>query len=352
MTSAPQRSPWTAFHSRLHQRLRSPSQASVSLPRLGTAGAGGNHDPALLPPQQPILVAVSGGQDSVALARLLYDLQPKWGWQLCLAHCNHRWHPREDEAALQVQQLAQTWGLPFYLRVAQRPPRGEAGARHWRYGQLMEMAHQAGCSTVVTGHTASDRAETLLHNLARGTGLDGLGALTWERPLGQGEQPLRLVRPLLGFSRADTAAVCEQLALPVWQDPVNDDLQYTRNRLRHRLLPDLVEQINPQAEAHLAQTAELVQADMAYLEQQAQALRLQAETCDGLDRRLLRHAPLALQRRVVRQFLRQRLPQQPNTAQIEKTVALLTAPLGSRTDPFPGGQIAQLEDDWLRLRSP
>lgn len=294
-------------------------------------------------------MAVSGGQDSIALARLLHDLQPKWDWQLALAHCNHRWHPREDDAARQVQQLAEDWGLPFYLRVAERPPLGEAGARHWRYGQLIEMAHQADCSTVVTGHTASDRAETLLHNLARGTGLDGLGSLTWERPL---SPQRRLVRPLLGFSRADTAAICEQLALPVWQDPVNDDLQYTRNRLRHGLLPYLTKQINPQAEAHLAQTAELVQADIAYLEQQAEALRLQAETPHGLDRRLLSAAPLALQRRVVRQFLRQRLPQQPNAAQIEKTVALLTAPRGSRTDPFPGGQIAQVAEHWVQVRSP
>lgn len=335
--------PWTLFHSRLHQQLRSP------VPESALGPAAGSVRTALLPRGQRIVIAVSGGQDSVALARLLYDLQPKWVWQLAIAHCNHRWHPRETEAAAQVERLAQEWQLPFYLRVAQTPPPGEAAARHWRYQQLIEIAGLAGAAVVVTGHTASDRAETLLHNLARGSGLDGLSALGWQRSL---TPHLQLVRPLLGFSRAETAIICQQLALPVWQDPVNADLHYTRNRLRHTVIPCLQAQVNPQAEAHLAQTAELLQADVAYLEQQAEHLRLSLEREDGLQRQRLREAPLALQRRVVRQFLQQRLPQQPNAHQVEKFVGLLAAPRGSQSDPFPGGKIAQVQEDWVRLQGP
>jgi tRNA(Ile)-lysidine synthase len=251
-----------------------------------------------------------------------------------------------------VAQLAQRLALPFFLRVAESPPQGEAGARDWRYAMLGQIARLEGFGTVVTGHTASDRAETLLYNLARGSGLDGLAALGWRRPLGEpGLQAagLQLVRPLLDFTREDTAAICAALGAAVWSDPVNQDLTYARNRIRHRVMPQLIEQINPRAIEHLAQTAELLEADVQYLERQAQTLRQQAETSTALNRRLLQDAPLALQRRAVRQFLQRRLPQQPNAAQIEKFVLLLRSPQGSQSDPFPGGAIARVEGDWVRL---
>jgi len=363
---------WSDFHGRLHRRLKTPRPGSRPSAKPSF----------LLPQQQAVLIAVSGGQDSVALAGLLAALRPKWSWQLAIAHCNHRWNPVEDEAAAEVEQLAQSLRLPFFLRVADEPPQGETGARRWRYAQLEQIAQQAGFDAVVTGHTASDRAQTLLYNLARGSGLDGLASLGWQRPfqfesktLTRAQQatstakdsspaglpsaarapsarPLQLVRPLLGFTRAETAKICEQLGLAFWQDPVNQDLSYARNRLRHRVLPELVAQTNPRAAEHLAQTAELLAADIQYLERQAQTLRQRAETSTGLNRRMLKDAPLALQRRAVRQFLRQRLPQQPNMGQIEKLVGLFQAPQGSQTDPFPGGSLARVVGDWVVLEPP
>lgn len=347
---------WTDFHARLHQRLKRPKPGSRPSERPSY----------LLPQGQSVLIAVSGGQDSVAMAGLLVGLQLKWDWQLAIAHCNHRWAPIEDDAAIQVEQLAQLLGLPFFLRVAEEPPKGEAGARNWRYGQLKEIAQQSGFGAVVTGHTASDRAETLLHNLARGSGLDGLTSLGWQRPFefksrqsesqtfratqpSESVKALQLVRPLLDFTRAETVEICGLLELPIWEDPVNQDLSYARNRMRHRVLPELVTQINPRAAEHLAQTAELLAADVQYLERQAQTLRQRAETSTGLNRRMIKDAPLALQRRAVRQFLQQRLPQQPNGNQVEKFVELLQAPQGSQTDPFPGGSIARVIGDWVCL---
>ncbi len=350
---------WTDFHARLHQRLKTPRPGSRPSEKPGY----------LLPQGQSVLIAVSGGQDSVAMAGLLAGLRSKWDWQLAIAHCNHRWAPVEDEAATHVEQLAESLGVPFFLRVAEKPPQGEAGARTWRYGQLKEIAQQSGFGAVVTGHTASDRAETLLHNLARGSGLDGLTSLGWQRPFAFESRPsesratrstqaatsaktLQLVRPLLDFTRTETAQICGLLKLEIWEDPVNQDLSYARNRMRHRVLPELVTQINPRAAEHLAQTAELLEADVQYLERQAQTLRQRAETSSGLNRRMLKDAPLALQRRAVRQFLRARLPQQPNGNQVEKFVGLLQAPQGSQTDPFPGGSVARVMGDWVRLESP
>ncbi|HEY9860174.1 MAG TPA: ATP-binding protein, partial [Candidatus Obscuribacterales bacterium] len=88
---------WTPLHAKVHQTLRSRQ---------------------LLPRQQRLLIAVSGGQDSLCLARLLLDLQPKWNWQIAIAHCDHRWRADSEANAAHVQQLAQTWQVEFYQRTA------------------------------------------------------------------------------------------------------------------------------------------------------------------------------------------------------------------------------------------
>lgn len=322
---------WTPFHARLHQTLRQRR---------------------LLERGQKILIAVSGGQDSVCLAQLLQDLQKHWHWHLAIAHCNHRWRPDADATADHVQALAAQWQLPFYGRTATEAIPSEAQAREWRYAMLADLARQEGYPCIVTGHTGSDRAETLLYNLMRGSGADGLQALSWQRSLGHG---LSLVRPLLEFARSDTAEVCEDFGLEIWYDATNDDLRFARNRIRQELVPYLQEHFNPQVDVHLAQTAELLRADVTLLESLAERLHQQASDPhypSRLNRSKLQSAPLALKRRVIRRFLHQQLPSPPQFDHIEKAVYLLDAPHRSQSDPFPGGAIAQIDGDWICLIVP
>lgn len=332
---------WTPLHAQLHRTLRQRQ---------------------LLERNQRLLVAVSGGQDSLCLIKLLLDLQPKWGWQLAIAHCNHRWRPDSQANADHVKYLAQAWRVPFYCQTAiEEPGRGtpytrtsEAAARQWRYQVLAAIAEETGYQYLLTGHTASDRAETLVYNLIRGSGTDGLQALTWQRPL---SSDLSLVRPFLEVTRAETAQFCQDFNLPVWEDSTNRDLQYARNRIRQELLPYLQAHFNPQVESALAQTAEILRADVEYLENATTALLQQAippvdrcQQCSDqlrLNRVILQAAPLALQRRVMRQFLQQVLPSSPSFDHIEKLITLVTAVNRSRSDPFPGGAIAEVEGTWI-----
>ncbi len=320
---------WTLLHALLHRTLKQRQ---------------------LLDAGQRLLVAVSGGQDSLCLLRLLVDLQPKWNWHLAVAHCDHRWQPDTGNADF-VQNLANTWKLPFYLKTAERADRTEAGAREWRYQVLAQLAQQQQFTCVVTGHTASDRAETLLYNLVRGSGADGLQALTWKRLLASG---VFLVRPLLAVTRTETARFCQEMGLECWQDPSNQDLRYARNRIRQELLPYLCTHFNPQAEQTLAQTAELLQAEVDYLENEANKLFQQSlrQNQPGLNRMVVRQASLALQRRVIRRFLQSALPCAPSFEHIEKMIPLLTAPNRSQTDPLPGGAIAIVQGDWIQLIHP
>ncbi|AUT01206.1 tRNA lysidine(34) synthetase TilS [Nostoc sp. CENA543] len=340
---------WTALHAKIHRTLRS------------------RH---LLNRQTRLLVAVSGGQDSLCLMKLLLDLQTKWQWDLGIIHCDHRWREDSQANAYHVENLAKNWGVSFYLATATQPVNTEAAARDWRYQTFLAIAQAHNYQYILTGHTASDRAETLLYNLTRGTGADGLQALTWQRPL---TEKIVLVRPLLEVTRKQTQQFCQDFNLPIWEDSTNQDLKYARNRIRQELIPYLQQNFNPQAELAIAQTAELLQADVEYLEQAAQQLREEVMGDWGLgrgqgaggrgvgkedeenflqlrlNRRVLQTAPLAIQRRVMRQVLQKILPDAPNFEHIEKLTALVTAPNRSQTDPFPGGAIAQVQGEWIIL---
>jgi len=291
-----------------------------------------------------LLIAVSGGQDSLCLARIILDLQPKWDWTVAIAHCDHRWRDDSAANAAAVAELATQWQCPVMQRVAQTPPSGEAAARQWRYQVLQEMAEEGQYQHLLTGHTQSDRAETLLYNLIRGAGADGLQALSWQRSL---SPQLTLTRPLLEISRQQTGEFCQQQQLPIWWDSSNENRNYARNRLRLELLPYLEHQFHPQVSANLAQTAELLRADVAYLNQQAQQLLDQALDENALNRRPLQDAPLALQRRALRLYLKSRLHSDPSFAHIEKLHALIEAPNRTQSDPFPGGAIARVSHPWI-----
>lgn len=329
---------WSTFHARLHQTIR-----QRHLFRQGDR----------------LLLAVSGGQDSLCLMKLLHDLQPLWDWSLAIAHCNHRWREDSADNAVYVADLARQWQLPYWEAIAPIPPNSEAAARDWRYQALTTIAQQHQYTAIVTGHTASDRAETLLHHLLRGTGMEGLQSLAWQRPLTSG---LTLVRPLLTTTRRETADFCQQHGLTIWHDSTNTDLRYLRNRLRLRVMPLLVNEFNPAAEVHLAQTADLLEADVACLNQLAEALWCQAvgqgnsegwaasPEGDRLDRTVLREAPLALQRRVVRYHLRHSYGHTAPYAHVDKVVALLTAPNRSQTDPLFKGMIAYVDHPWIAFR--
>jgi tRNA(Ile)-lysidine synthase len=326
---------WTSLHAKIHRTMRSRQ---------------------LFNRDERLLVGVSGGQDSLCLIKLLLDLQPKWNWHLGIAHCDHRWRADSQANASHVENLAKSWEVPFYLEAATTNINinTEASARNWRYEALTQIAQENNYHSIITGHTASDRAETLLYNLMRGTGADGLQALSWRRCL---TENIILVRPLLEVTRSQTEQFCQEFQLPIWLDSTNQDLKYARNRIRQELIPYLRDNFNLQVESALAQTAELLQGEVEYLEQAAQLLREEAMGNGQLpipdvqelklNRHILKKAPLALQRRVMRQVLQQIMPCAPSFEHIEKLTALVTAPKRSQTDPFPGGAIAIVNGDWI-----
>jgi tRNA(Ile)-lysidine synthase len=258
-----------------------------------------------------IVVAVSGGPDSVALLRALAALQPIPG-SLTIAHLNHQLRSAESDADERfVQELPAALPGPVQVRVTRvnvaaqaRAAHGnlEAVARQLRYDWLLQVALDVGSRWVATGHTADDQAETVLHRLLRGTGLQGLRGIAPRRPLGP---DVTLIRPLLQVPRSEVLAYLEAVGQPFRLDSSNRDLTRTRNRIRHKLLPYLAEHYQPAVARTLARLAS--QAEEVCHEREALTLRLLAEaerpsagTLRVLDRQCLAAAPRQRIREVFR----------------------------------------------------
>jgi tRNA(Ile)-lysidine synthase len=227
------------------------------------------HD--LLPPG-PLVVAVSGGADSTALLLLLADLAPQLGLDLHVAHFDHRLRPRASAKDAQfVADLAQQHGATIRIGRAERAPKSEDEARELRYAFLGRAARDVGATCIATGHTRDDQAETVLLHATRGSGFAGLA----------GMRPRRddIVRPLLAIGRAETEAVCRDAKIEPREDRSNADLRYARNRIRHKVLPEL-ERINPQVRAALARLASAAAAAADAIEHAAE-LSLDAAATPG-----------------------------------------------------------------------
>lgn len=214
-----------------------------------------------------MLAAVSGGADSLAL---LHSLRGA-GYPLLVAHFNHRLRPEADTDAAFVRRVAEGLGLPFVTDSADVAAYAGAGglsieeaARELRYKFLFREARIAGAQAVATGHTADDQAETVLMHFLRGAGLAGLKGMPPRVVLPVFDAEIPLVRPLLGWTRAQTEAVCRENGQDFLTDLSNADTAYLRNKLRHELLP-LLEAYNPQIRQTLEKTARALQGDYELL---------------------------------------------------------------------------------------
>lgn len=237
------------------------------------------------PAATAVTCAVSGGADSLALLVLAVEA----GYAVTAVHVDHGLRTGSATEADVVAEVAARYGAAFRAeRVAVAPgPNLEARARRARYAALPP--------DVLTGHTADDQAETVLLNLLRGAGLDGLAGFAPQQ------------RPLRALRRSDTHKLCAELGLQPVHDPSNDDPRFRRNRVRHELVPLLDDIADRDVTAVLARQAEALRADAALLAGLAEGI-------DPTDARALAAAPAPLAGRAVRRWLRRGDEQHPPDA--------------------------------------
>lgn len=228
-----------------------------------------------------VVLAVSGGADSVALLRAFSTVVQSSPEPHVVAHFNHGLRPpSSDEDEQFVACLSESLGLKFVAghadcdRIRSRAANGlEATARRLRYEFLDEVAQRNNCKYVATAHTADDQVETVLHRILRGTGLGGLAGIPFTRPLGS---TVHVVRPLLEFSRAEVLQYLRDLGQSYRHDASNDELHFTRNRIRHQLLPLLRQSFNQQIEMSVLRLAQLAAEAQQVINQRVQKLQSRA----------------------------------------------------------------------------
>jgi tRNA(Ile)-lysidine synthase len=259
----------------------------------------------MFPKDTTILCAVSGGADSMCLLHMLKELRQTDGLTIAAAHYNHllRQDASDGDEAF-VQSVCAQWDIPFYVgrgdvktEAAKAGQGTEETARAMRYAFLQETAAAVGAGRIATAHTADDNVETILMRFVRGSGLSGLCGI----PPRRGD----IVRPLLQIARRDVLSYLSERQVPHREDASNHDLSYTRNRLRHEVVP-LLRKINPNLSATVAAAARSLRQDHDYLNAVTARNRELIQPAEGnrvISRKALLQLPPAVSTRIVYQTL-------------------------------------------------
>ncbi len=286
-----------------------------------------------------VLVALSGGPDSTALAYLAAEARPDL--DLVLAHVRHGLRDDEEDRAVVAQHAA--WlGLPLEIRSVEVRRAGDgpaAAARRARYAALRAIAAERGAGAILVGHTADDQAETLLLRLARGTGLDGLAGM---RP-----EAGDLVRPMLRLRRADVHRFVLLEGLPSVTDPANEDRDSGRGRVRHEVLPEL-EELAPDPVSALVRLSDLATRDAEALDlwaRQVGATTTSVGPVRMVSREDLAAVPTAVAQRALRHLVAAVGVGPPSAAAVARVAALTD---GAVVD-LPGGLRASGAAGWLAV---
>ena len=331
----------------------------------------------LIPPEEIVVVGVSGGADSVCLLHVLAKWRKGLGMKLHVAHLNHQLRGAESEAdAEYVSNLAGSLGIPITIDsqdvAAYRTERNcsiEEAARELRYAFLARVAKWVGANRIAIGHTRDDQVETVLMHILRGTGITGLCGLAPCSPMAYDSQGmswrdsppslraealsvakgqrsnLLVIRPLLDITREETASYCQEHQLAPRIDSSNLSLSFFRNRLRLQLLP-LLRQYNPSLDHALLRLADIAKEDNAFIEQQASELwdevARQENNAIYLDKKQLASLPIALQRQLLRTAVTELAgdARDIEASHIEAARSLLNKPASKRIS-LPHGFICQ-----------
>lgn len=312
-------------------------------------------------PGTTLVVAVSGGADSVAMLHALATIAPAPGFNLSVAHLNHRIRPEAGQDADFVRDLCQQLGLELDEEQADVPAAAlaahrsiEMQARTLRYAFFQRTAQRRQADAVLTAHTLNDQAETLLLNLCRGAGPAALGGIPPDTVI----KRVRFVRPLLNVSRHAVEDYLRVTGQTWCEDVTNQDTAYRRNAVRHRVLPMLQENLNPSVTSALSRAAALLHDDNALLDTLAsnEYTRLhQANLTTGntLPLAPLRALPPALRRRLLVQWLRSAgsAPERLRFDWIERLDALAHLEQGGGCIQLAEGLVVWHEYDHLRCVS-
>lgn len=248
-----------------------------------------------------ILAAVSGGPDSLGLLLFLHDIAEQEGLSVGCCLVQHHLREEAEEEARYVERICERLGIPFFRRdvyVEEKRRLGggsvETVARTLRYEALREVQREAGYTVIALAHHADDQAETILFHLLRGSGVRGLSGMAPKHD--------ELIRPFLTVTKKEIEDFLTAFPYAPCHDATNDELDATRNRIRHQLLPEMLS-YNPNLVETLLHTADILRGEDAWMEEAAEAWLTSHGKEGSLEKDAFRGLPLAMRRRVLRRML-------------------------------------------------
>ncbi len=306
-----------------------------------------------------VVVAVSGGPDSLTLLHMLNSISKHFKLKLVVAHLNHCMRPEADQEEAAVIKLAKEWSLAYEsrsvkvreLKSLKKVSEEEAG-RLARYRLFYDTAFKYGASKIALGHHLDDQAETVLLNILRGTGVDGLAGILPKNSQGG----LDLIRPLLCLRRTEIEEYCREMKLEPFTDSSNLETDYTRNKLRLELIPQLEKKYNPRIREALFGLATLAAEDRHLLNALSQKKYLEIASFGDketfLNRVKLLKLPLALSSRILRKAHKKYAPQRElNSHHLGQILTLLESNKTSGQVTLPGNTILHLSQEQVIITS-
>ncbi len=251
--------------------------------------------------REHILVALSSGQDSLCLLKLLKDLVDQDRHRIKAAYIDHQWKNNSKKHAHHVANIGKFIGLPVAIYQIKRVALSENEARRIRYQILIKHALEENCSTIIIGHNRDDLIETLINNLLRGTGINGITSFTECK---KAKNKLSVLRPLIYFSKIEIKWLCRLFHLPSWSDETNYNLNLKRNRARYEFIPYTQNFFNPKIKESLANFSKLCREDNEYVKENTLKLYIKSKhsklLCINLQ--IIKKQHPALQKRAIRLY--------------------------------------------------
>lgn len=298
-----------------------------------------------LPAGSTVVVALSGGADSLALAAALAFEAPKLGFSAASVTIDHGLQDGSADAAAAAARAARALGLEASVVVIEVSGVGgpEAAARDARYAALAAEAARQGASAVLTGHTLDDQAETVLLGLARGS---GSGSLQGMAPVSELAPGIALLRPMLSVRRSTTVAACAAEDLTPWTDPHNTDPRFARVRVRETVLPVLEAELGPGIAEALARTADQAREDAEafadMIDETIEDIVEHAEAGISVSVAALAANPAALRNRIIRTVVAAEFGESLTRTQTLEVARLVTDWTGQGPIDLPGCRAARL----------
>lgn len=286
----------------------------------------------------PVLIGLSGGADSLALAAAVAFEAPKAGIAATAVIIDHGLQSASDHVAARAAAVAEALGLPARVIAVEVGDEGgpESAARDARRAALLGAARDAGAEAIMLAHTLDDQAETVLIGLARGSGAASLGGMSPDRM----EDGIRILRPLLEVRRATTRAACTAQGLPPWDDPHNLDRRFLRVRVRQDVLPVLEAELGPGVAEALARTADQLREDAAaftdMIDETIEDIVEHAEAGIAVSVPALAANPPALRHRIIRHVVASEFGVSLTRAQTLEVARLVTDWRGQGPIDLPG----------------